>query len=121
MIAVLVNPNNVNTQRNVADLQGAAHTEGVLLHILEARTEKEIDAGIQKLKTRQIKFDLGTPEHNRIQQSINALEDARKEERAQEDRQIARSHLQHAIANGVQWLDRPAADNHHAPDSKCEG
>ena len=37
------------------------------------------------------------------------------------DRQVARGHLQHAIANGVQRRDHPAADHHHAADRQHEG
>jgi putative ABC transport system substrate-binding protein len=44
IIALLVNPHNQNTQRNVGDIQAAARTKGVQLLILEASTENEIDA-----------------------------------------------------------------------------
>jgi putative tryptophan/tyrosine transport system substrate-binding protein len=43
-IAVLVNPTNPNTETLVRELQGAAHTRGLQLHVLQARTEHEIDA-----------------------------------------------------------------------------
>ena len=42
-IAVLVNPNNPNTERIIGDVQEAARAEGVQLIILKAGTESEID------------------------------------------------------------------------------
>jgi putative ABC transport system substrate-binding protein len=44
VIALLVNPNNSNTERSIGDMQEAARTKGVQLHILKAGTESEIDA-----------------------------------------------------------------------------
>jgi putative ABC transport system substrate-binding protein len=44
VIAVLLNPNNANTERNIGDVQEAARAKGVQLHILKAATESEIDA-----------------------------------------------------------------------------
>ena len=43
-IAVLVNPTNPNTETVVRELQGAARTRGLQLHLLQARTDHEIDA-----------------------------------------------------------------------------
>src|SRR6478736_6341113 len=39
VIALLVNPNNSNTERIIGDMQEAARAKGVQLHILKARTE----------------------------------------------------------------------------------
>ncbi len=44
VIAVLVNPDNQNTPRNIADLQEAAHAKARQLHILKAGTESGVDA-----------------------------------------------------------------------------
>jgi putative tryptophan/tyrosine transport system substrate-binding protein len=39
-----VNPNNPNAERVMRDVQEAARTKGVLLHVLKASTEHEIDS-----------------------------------------------------------------------------
>ena len=49
IIAVLLNPNNANTERNIGDLQEAAHAKGAQLHILKAGTESEIDTAFTTL------------------------------------------------------------------------
>jgi putative ABC transport system substrate-binding protein len=49
VIALLVNPNNSNTERIIGDMQKAAHTKGVQLHILKAGSESEIDATFASL------------------------------------------------------------------------
>jgi ABC-type uncharacterized transport system substrate-binding protein len=49
VIALLVNPNNSNTERIIGDMQEAARAKGVQLHILKARTESEIDAAFATL------------------------------------------------------------------------
>jgi len=49
LIALLVNPNNSNTKRIIRDMQEAARTKGVRLHILIAGTESEIDAAFTTL------------------------------------------------------------------------
>jgi putative ABC transport system substrate-binding protein len=49
VIALLVNPNNPNTERMITDVQGAARTKGLQLHILKASTESEIDAAFTTL------------------------------------------------------------------------
>jgi putative ABC transport system substrate-binding protein len=43
VIALLVNPNDPNAERFVGDVQEASHTKGLLLHILTASSESEID------------------------------------------------------------------------------
>src|SRR5215469_2751258 len=43
VIALLVNPTNVNAERNMQDAQEAARAKGVQLPILKAGTEREID------------------------------------------------------------------------------
>jgi len=43
VIALLVNPNNVNAERNMQDAQDAARAKEVQLPILKAGTEREID------------------------------------------------------------------------------
>jgi putative ABC transport system substrate-binding protein len=40
VIALLVNPNNSNTERTIGDMQEAARAKGVQLHILKAGTER---------------------------------------------------------------------------------
>jgi putative ABC transport system substrate-binding protein len=49
VIALLVNPNNSNTERIIGDMQEAARAKGVQLPILKARTESEIDAAFTTL------------------------------------------------------------------------
>jgi len=49
VIALLVNPNNPNTERIIRDVQEAARTKGVQLPILKGRTETEIDAAFASL------------------------------------------------------------------------
>jgi putative tryptophan/tyrosine transport system substrate-binding protein len=49
VIALLVNPNNSNTERIIGDMQEAARAKGVQLPILKARTESEIDAAFAAL------------------------------------------------------------------------
>ncbi len=49
VIALLVNPNNENTERAVRDVQEAARAKGVQLIILKASTESEIDATFASL------------------------------------------------------------------------
>jgi putative ABC transport system substrate-binding protein len=44
VIALLVNPTNPNTERNIQDVQSAARLKGLQLPILKAGTESEIDA-----------------------------------------------------------------------------
>jgi putative tryptophan/tyrosine transport system substrate-binding protein len=43
VIAVLVNPTNPNTEPHLRDLQAAARTLGVQLHVLHASTERDFD------------------------------------------------------------------------------
>jgi len=49
MLALLVNPNNPNTRRNIEDAQHAARTKGMQLQILEAATEGETDSAFASL------------------------------------------------------------------------
>jgi hypothetical protein len=49
VIALLLNQNNRNTERNIKDVQEAAHAKGLQLHILKAGTESEIDAAFATL------------------------------------------------------------------------
>jgi putative tryptophan/tyrosine transport system substrate-binding protein len=49
VIALLVNPNNVNAEGMIRDVQEAARTKGGPLHILKATTENEIDAAFATL------------------------------------------------------------------------
>jgi putative ABC transport system substrate-binding protein len=53
VIALLVNPNNSNTERIIGDMQEAARAKGVQLPILKARTESEIDVAFATLVERQ--------------------------------------------------------------------
>jgi putative ABC transport system substrate-binding protein len=43
-IALLVNPNNSNTERTIGDMQEAARVKGLRFHVLKAGSESEIDA-----------------------------------------------------------------------------
>jgi putative tryptophan/tyrosine transport system substrate-binding protein len=43
VIALLVNPNDPNAERFIGDVQEASHAKGLLLHILRASSESEID------------------------------------------------------------------------------
>ncbi len=49
VIALLVNPNNSQTERVMRDVQEAARVKGVQLHVLKANTEGEIDAAFAAL------------------------------------------------------------------------
>jgi putative tryptophan/tyrosine transport system substrate-binding protein len=49
VIALLVNPNNVNAERNMRDAQEAARTKGVQLHVLKASKDSEIGAAFATL------------------------------------------------------------------------
>jgi putative tryptophan/tyrosine transport system substrate-binding protein len=49
VIALLVNPNNPNTERTIRDMEEAARAKGVQLNILRAGTESEIDAAFASL------------------------------------------------------------------------
>ena len=49
LIALLVNPNNVNTESVIRYAQNAARTKGVQLPVLRAGTEGEIDAAFASL------------------------------------------------------------------------
>jgi putative tryptophan/tyrosine transport system substrate-binding protein len=49
VIALLLNPNNANTERSIRDVEEAARAKGVQLIILKAGTEKEIDAAFASL------------------------------------------------------------------------
>jgi putative ABC transport system substrate-binding protein len=49
VIALLVNPNNAGTEPMIRDMQEAARTKGVQLHILKAGSESEIDAAFASL------------------------------------------------------------------------
>jgi putative tryptophan/tyrosine transport system substrate-binding protein len=49
VIALLVNQNNPNTERNITDVRSAAQAKGIQLPILKAATESEIDAALATL------------------------------------------------------------------------
>jgi putative ABC transport system substrate-binding protein len=49
LIALLVNPGNANAERIMRDVQEAARTKEMQLHILRASTESEIDAAFASL------------------------------------------------------------------------
>jgi putative tryptophan/tyrosine transport system substrate-binding protein len=49
VIALLVNPNNPNTERTIRDMEEAARAKRVQLHIVKAGTESEIDAAFASL------------------------------------------------------------------------
>jgi putative ABC transport system substrate-binding protein len=49
VIALLVNPNNANAERVIRDVQEAARTKGLQLHVLKAGSESEIDTAFASL------------------------------------------------------------------------
>ena len=49
VIALLVNPNSVNAERVIRDVQEAARTTRLQLHVLKASSESEIDAAFASL------------------------------------------------------------------------
>ena len=49
VIALLVNPNSANTERVIRDVQKAARTKGMQLHVLKVRSESEIDSAFTSL------------------------------------------------------------------------
>jgi putative ABC transport system substrate-binding protein len=49
VIALLVNPNNARVERVIRDVQEAARTKGLQLHVLKARSESEIDSAFASL------------------------------------------------------------------------
>jgi len=49
VIALLVNPNNPTAESIIEDVQGAARTKGMQLHILKAGTESEIETAFASL------------------------------------------------------------------------
>jgi len=49
VIALLVNPNSANAERVIRDVQEAARTKGLQLHVLKASSESEIDAAFASL------------------------------------------------------------------------
>ncbi len=49
VIALLMNPNNANTERVIRDVQEAARTKGLQLHVLKASSESEIDTAFASL------------------------------------------------------------------------
>ncbi len=49
VIALLVNPNNATAERVIRDVQKAARTKGLQLHVLKAGSESEIDTAFASL------------------------------------------------------------------------
>jgi putative ABC transport system substrate-binding protein len=49
VIALLVNPNTANAERIIQDVQQAARTKGLQLHVLKASSESEIDTAFASL------------------------------------------------------------------------
>jgi len=49
VIALLMNPNNASAERVIRDVQEAARTKGLQLHVLKASTESEIDTAFASL------------------------------------------------------------------------
>jgi len=49
VIALLINPNNANAERVIRDVQEAARTKGLQLHVLKAGSESEIDTALASL------------------------------------------------------------------------
>jgi ABC-type uncharacterized transport system substrate-binding protein len=55
VIAMLVNPNNPNTQRQIGDMEAAAQSMGVTVSILKATDEQEIDIAFTKMAEQHTK------------------------------------------------------------------
>src|SRR5206468_3311312 len=49
VIALLVNPNDANAERVIRELQEAARTKGLQVHVLKASSESEIDTAFASL------------------------------------------------------------------------
>jgi putative ABC transport system substrate-binding protein len=49
VIALLINPNNATAERVIRDVQEAARTNGLQLHVLKASSEREIDSAFASL------------------------------------------------------------------------
>jgi len=49
VIALLMNPNNATAERVIRDVQEAARTNGLQLHVLKASSEREIDSAFASL------------------------------------------------------------------------
>ena len=49
LIALLVNPNSANAERVIRDVQEAARTKGLQLHVLKASSESEVDTAFASL------------------------------------------------------------------------
>src|SRR5262245_27578834 len=49
VMALLVNPNNATAERVIREVQEAARTKGLQLHVLKARSESEIDSAFASL------------------------------------------------------------------------
>jgi putative ABC transport system substrate-binding protein len=54
MVAVLVNPNNADTEFQLKDLEEAAHSLGTQLIVMPARTASEIDTAFERFDKRQV-------------------------------------------------------------------
>ena len=54
VIAVLVNPNNPAAEADTREVQAAAHTIGLQLHLLKAGTETDIDSAFATLVERRV-------------------------------------------------------------------
>ena len=52
VIALLMNPNNASAERVIRDVQVAARTKGLQLHVLKASSESEIDTAFASLVQR---------------------------------------------------------------------
>jgi len=48
-VGILVNPTSPNADKTSKDLEAAAHTLGLHLHVLHARTERDLDAALASL------------------------------------------------------------------------
>jgi putative tryptophan/tyrosine transport system substrate-binding protein len=53
VLALIVNPNNPQTEGVISDMQQAARTKGVQLHVLKASTEGEVDAAFASVPQSQ--------------------------------------------------------------------
>ena len=92
-IALLVNPNNPIAGNIMTNAEEAARTRGVLLHVLKARTESEIDAAFATL---------GQTHADGLIQPSDALFNSRLD-------QLVALASRHAVPTIYEWREYPAA------------
>jgi putative ABC transport system substrate-binding protein len=93
VIALLVNPNNPFAESTITNVQEAARTKGVQLHVLKASTESEIDAAFTTLVQTHV---------DGLIQPSDALFNSRLDE-------FVALASRHAVPTIYDWREYPAA------------